>query len=247
MNKMKKIFLFLLLAGSFRAAGQTRFFPAVKIEFEKTVYAMQLYKEVFPEWYEMVKDRIPDKVVTYHEFTGDTSRSIYKPGREVQLDPSRWYNSVADKNTIFTDFRTGRVTSQKPVYEETFLVEDSLLKIKWKLTGDTRMIAGYECRKAVGVIDDSIGIFAFYTDELLVQGGPESIRGLPGMILGLGIPRLHATWFATKVEVSGVNMNTATPPSKGKKTSRRDMVQSLEKVLKSWGESGRKMIVNFLI
>lgn len=247
MNNMKKIFLFLLLAGSFRAAAQTRFFPTVKIEFEKTVYAHQLYKEMFPDWYDMAKDRIPAQVITYHDFTGDTSRSIYKPGREVPIDSRHWYNSVADKNTIFTDFRTGRVTSQKPVYEETFLVEDSVLKIKWKLTADTRNIAGFECRKAIGIIDDSIGIFAFYTDELLVQGGPESVSGLPGMILGLAVPRLHATWFATKVEVNGINMSAVTPPAKGKKVSRRDMVQALEKVLKNWGDYGRKMIVNFLI
>jgi GLPGLI family protein len=244
---MRKIFLFLLLAVSGKLMAQTRFFPSVKIEFQKTVYYRQLYIELFPEWYEMAKDRIPAQVITYHDFTGDTSRSIYKPGREVAMDPGYWYNSVADKNTIFTDFRTGRVTSQKPVYEETFLVEDSVLKIKWKLTADTRNIAGFECRKAVGIIDDSIGIFAFYTDELLVQGGPESVSGLPGMILGLAVPRLHATWFATKVEVNGVNMSAATPPSKGKKVSRRDMVQALEKVLKNWGDHGRKMIVNFLI
>lgn len=244
---MRKIFLLLLLAVSGKLMAQSPFFGTVKIEFQKTVYARQLYKEMFPEWYEMAKDRIPAQVITYHDFTGDTSRSIYKPGREVQMDSRTWFNSVADKNTIFTDFRTGRVTSQKPVYEETFLVEDSVLKIKWKLTADTRNIAGYECRKAIGIIDDSIGIFAFYTDEILVQGGPESIRGLPGMILGLAVPRLHATWFAQKVEVNGVNMNPATPPAKGKKVSRLDMVQALEKVLKNWGDYGRKMIVNFLI
>lgn len=244
---MKKIFLLLLLAISGKLMAQSPFFGTVKIEFEKTVYARQLYKEVFPDWYEMAKDRIPAQVLTYHEFTGDTTRSIYKPGKEAPMDSRNWFNSVADKNTIYTDFRTGRVTSQKPVYEETFLVEDSVLKIKWKLTSDTRNIAGYECRKAIGIIDDSIGIFAFYTDELLVQGGPESIRGLPGMILGLAVPRLHATWFATRVEVNGVNMNAALPPTKGKKVTRLDLVTSLEKVLKNWGNHGKKMIVNFLI
>lgn len=244
---MRKIFLLLLLAVSGKLMAQSPFFGTVKIEFQKTVYARQLYKEMFPEWYEMAKDRIPAQVITYHDFTGDTSRSIYKPGREVQEDPNTWYTSVADKNTVYTDYHTGRVTSHKPVFEETFLVQDSVLKIKWKLTADTRNIAGYECRKAIGIIDDSIGIFAFYTDELLVQGGPESVSGLPGMILGLAVPRLHATWFATKVEVNGVNMSTVTPPAKGKKVSRLDMVQSLEKVLKKWEDYGRKMIVNFLI
>ena len=110
---------------------------------------------------------------------------------------------------------------KKPVFEETFLVQDSLVKIKWKLTADTRLIAGFECRKAIGIIDDSIAVFAFYTDEILITGGPEGIQGLPGMILGVGIPRLHTTWFATKVEVNGVTTDKITPATKGKKTDRK--------------------------
>ncbi len=93
------------------------------------------------------------------------------------------------------------------MFEETFLIEDSLLKIKWKLTPDTRTIAGYECRKAVGILSDTITLFTFYTDELMITGGPEGIHGLPGMILGIGIPRLHTTWFATKVEINNINTN----------------------------------------
>jgi GLPGLI family protein len=52
-------------------------------------------------------------------------------------------------------------------------VEDSLLKIKWKITADTRNIAGFECRKAVGILFDTVAVFAFYTDELMISGGPE--------------------------------------------------------------------------
>ena len=109
------------------------------------------------------------------------------------------------------------------------------------------MIAGFKCRKAVGIIDDSIGIFAFYAEELLVRGGPETINGLPGMILGLAVPRLHATWFATKVQVAGVNLGAVQPATKGKKMSRQAMITTLDNVLKNWGAYGKKMIINFLI
>ena len=136
---------------------------------------------------------------------------------------------------------------QKPVFEETFLVDDSLAKINWKITADTRLIAGFECRKAVGIIHDTIAIFAFYTDELLIQGGPESIHGLPGMILGMGVPRLHTTWFATKVEVANVNMNSVIPATKGKKVNYKTMIESIDKVLKNWGSYGKNMVLNFMI
>jgi GLPGLI family protein len=99
----------------------------------------------------------------------------------------------------------------------------------------------------VGILNDSIAIFAFYSDELLVTGGPEGIQGLPGMILGVGIPRLHATWFATKVEVFDVNMKKVEPVTKGKKTTRAAMMNSLQTISKNWGTYGSKLVVNFII
>ncbi len=158
-----------------------------------------------------------------------------------------WYRPVGDKNVVYTDYKKGVTISQKPVFEETFLVEDSLLKIKWKITSDVRTIAGYDCRKAVGILYDTIAIFAFYTEELLVNGGPEGIQGLPGMILGMGIPRLHATWFATKVEVLDINMSKVTPATKGKKVSRTAMITQLATIAKDWGTYGSKLIINFFI
>jgi GLPGLI family protein len=227
--------------------SQTLFHNAVKIEFEKTVYVRQLYKETIPRWYETIKARLPETTITYFDFIGDTTKSIFKPGREVKQDPRMINEFAAEKNLVYTDYKAGKLIAQKPVYEETFLIEDSLAEIKWKLTNDTRVIAGYECRKAVGILNDSVGVFAFYTDELMVTGGPESISGLPGMILGMGIPRIHATWFATKVEVTNVNMNVVTPATKGKKVTTKAMTESLEKVFKSWGEEGKKLLLIYAI
>jgi GLPGLI family protein len=126
------------------------------------------------------------------------------------------------------------------------LLEDSLLNIRWKITNDTRRIAGFECRKAVGILFDTVAVFAFYTDELTISGGPEGIHGLPGMILGMGIPRLHTTWFATKVQVVDVNTKTLAPAAKGEKVNRKTMFEAMDKVLSDW-EYGKKMILATLI
>jgi GLPGLI family protein len=237
----------IMLLFSLAAAAQTVFHPAVKIEFEKTVYVKQLYKDLEPEWYDRIKDRIPNSTVYYFEFTGDSVRSVYKPGKEVPSDPRSFNMSIGDKNVVYNDYRNRTCIVQKPVFEETFLVQDSLLPIKWKLTADKRNIAGFECRKAVGLIDDTVAVFAFYTDEILISGGPETVNGLPGMILGLGLPRIHTTWFATRVEVNGINMSVVQPANKGKRVNRKTMLESLDKVLKSWGNYGKNMVLNFVI
>jgi GLPGLI family protein len=245
---MKKLLLPIILIVSFTAANaQAQFFGKVKIEFEKNMNVPAYYKQLDPQWYEMIKDRLPKNVITYHDFIGDSTRSIYKPGKEVPFDPKFWFRAVADKNVVYNDYIAKKTIAQKPVYEETFLVEDDLAKIKWKITADTRNIAGYECRKAVGILDDTVAIFAFYTDEIMIPGGPEGITGLPGMILGMGVPRLHTTWFATKVQVFDINMNTVVPEKKGKKVNRAGMMKQVGDVLRQWGSYGSGMVINYTI
>ena len=75
---MKQI---ILIAFSFFLSitlySQTIFHNTVKIEFEKTVYVRQLYKEVIPRWYETIKARLPETMITYFDFIGDSTKSIY--------------------------------------------------------------------------------------------------------------------------------------------------------------------------
>lgn len=248
---MKNKLIPAIILGLFAQPGlaQEGFFSTIKVEYEKTTSVRALYKDLEENssWFQQWQDRYPVSVINYYEFTGDSTHSIYKPGKETATDPRAWYRPVADKNVVYTDYKKGRTISQKPVFEETFLMEDSVLNIKWKLTGDVRTIAGYDCRKAIGILNDTIAIFAFYADELMIPGGPEAVHGLPGMILGMGIPRLHATWFATRVEVFDVKMNLVKPATKGKKVNRAAMMESLGKVLKNWGTYGSKLIINFVI
>lgn len=236
---MKKYFFFIAFPALSQVAGaQTLFYSTMKIEFEKTVNVRNQMRDMSPEWYARMKDQLPQNAYSYFDFIADNNKTIYKPGREAPPDPKlRMFfgSNTNDKNVVYCDLDSAVIIAQKPVFEETFLMKDSLLNIKWKITTDTRNIAGFECRKAIGILYDTIGIFAFYTDELMVSGGPESINGLPGMILGLAIPRLHTTWFATKVEVNGVPVKEIAPEKKGKKVNRKEMIETVEKATKDWG------------
>src|SRR4051795_10572093 len=102
---MKKLLFAICLISFFQSGAQTQFLNTVKVEFEKVVYVRQLYKSLEPEWYEMIKDRLPETGVSYFDFIGDTTKSIYKPGREVQLDPRSFYQGIADKNVVYNDYR----------------------------------------------------------------------------------------------------------------------------------------------
>jgi len=246
---MKGLFIVPALLIAYLPALKAQNFSTVKIEFEKTTAFHAYLKELNENIYNQLKDQVPQNSVKYYDFTGDSTHSIYLPGsRKEKEDPSINSWLVGDDKITYNDYKNRMITSQKTVFDQVFLMKDSLVKIKWKLTSDRRIIAGFDCRKAIGILDDTVAVFAFYTDDLIISGGPEGIQGLPGMILGVGIPRLHTTWFATRVEVIGVNLNIVRPPTRGKMIKRADMMKELNEVLKQKGNSyGSKRMVEFSI
>ena len=81
---------------------------------------------------------------------------------------------------------------------------------------------------------DSVYVFAFYTDEITISGGPCSINGLPGMILGLTIPRLYTSYLATKVMVTGVNTADIKPIASKKYYSIASLKTTINERTKEW-------------
>jgi GLPGLI family protein len=125
---------------------------------------------------------------------------------------------------------------EKHVFDEVFLVKDSTRHINWKITTETRDIAGYKCRRANALVLDSIYVVAFYTDEITTTGGPEMFNGLPGMILGVALPHENVTWFATKVSEVVVTPKQLAAPKQGKPTTNKGLVETLKGALKDWGD-----------
>ena len=114
---MKKIIFILLCSFCIAAQAQENFHGAVKVEYEKIVYSKQLYMELYREWYDQFKQMIPEQVINYYEFVGNTEKSLFKESKEAKLNPRSWYEAMADKNVVFNDYKAGKTVTQKPVYE----------------------------------------------------------------------------------------------------------------------------------
>ncbi len=239
---MKNIFLLLFsFCCVLSAESQTQFLAKGKIEFERKINVHRQYEGEDDSWYKEYIAKMPKFNTTYFDLYFNDTKTLYKPGKEMQ-NPRFWGIGPAKENVIVTDLEKGLFSSQKAVFEDTYLIQDSVHKLDWKLADETRTIAGFECRKAVAIICDSVYVVAFFTDEIITSGGPESFCGLPGMILGIAIPRLYTTWFATKVELVEPTANQFNPPTKGKKTNERDLEKKLQSSLKDWGKEGQKNI-----
>lgn len=225
---MKSIYLILIFIFSIQFL-QAQFIKAGKIEYERRTN-QHSFMEDGDMFDELIKETLPKFAVTYNDLLFDENKSLYREGREPENKKIHWSINYLH-NIVYKDLANDYRISQKNLFGSEYLVQDSMLKIDWKITNEPRTIAGFECRKAVARIFDTVVVIAFYTDEIIPSSGPESFGGLPGMILGLAIPRLHTTWYATKLEVADVSSQIKAPTS-GKKYDPDDFKKQLADMLK---------------
>ena len=237
--RMKRILLIATLFGSMLASAQSSFISEGKITFERRISQFNINKQDTDEvkfWEEEMK-KVMSKVLV-DQFTLDFTSMLsnYHMTKE-NADNKYMFDNLKpiESNVVLQNFTTNSTLMIRNVFETTYTLSDSIKKFEWKITGEVREIAGFECKKAITKICDSVVVVAFYTDQIMVKGGPENFNGLPGMILGLAIPRLASTWFATKVESTPVNIPKPTNKSK-KVVLWADINKELTKGIKNWGK-----------
>jgi len=232
---MKRLSIYIilqicLLTGLTSIAQETKFITTGKIEFEKRTNQHSLLDDE-DMWDEMMKRNYPKFAITYFDLLFDEKRSLYKTGKDPDNRMIHWGLSYIS-NIYYRDMETERFVHQKNIFGSDFLITDSLQQIEWKITNELRTIAGFECRKAVGRVFDSIVVIAFYTDQVIPSSGPESFGGLPGMILGLAIPRMHTTWYATKLELTPFTEKDIAAPKTGKKFTSTQFRSEITDIIK---------------
>lgn len=241
---MKRFFLYLFILLQFNAYSQTQFITKGRIVYERTVNQHKPFEEEGGEnewWKEMMKT-FPKIVKDQYELKFTDSKSVYKLEKENTDNKYMWGSKPNETDNVINDLSNQTITIQREIFENTYLIKDTLRNLEWRITQETREIAGFECKKAVTKICDSVVVVAFYTDQIPVSAGPESMGGLPGMIMGLAIPRMYTTWFATKLELVEPTVQQLNPSQKGKKVNWVQLNTELKKGMKDWGKDGHRRI-----
>jgi GLPGLI family protein len=244
---MKTLYLFFtlsLLGGGFLFAQEARFITSGNIEFEKTVNMYALFKsgefigkykggseqQLF-EQYQSARPQFSILKSTLHFVDGKTLFTPIDAGARASGFPE--IPMAAQNNTVYADLTAHTTVVRKTIFGETFLLTDSLRQINWKITNETREVAGYTCRRANALIMDSIYVVAFYAEKIHIPGGPESFSGLPGMILELALPHEHVIWRATKLTDTTPAPGMVSPPKEGKPVNYRQLFNLLWEAGKS--------------
>lgn len=244
---MKNLFYIIALLCSTTLFGQQQqFITQGRIEYERKTN-QHAFMDEGSMWDEAARKTMSKFVTYYYDLVFNGDRTLYKTGREPETKQNKYWGVFDSENTILTKLDSSSSVTQRSIFNDLYIVTDSLRTVNWKITPEIRKIANFDCRKVVGRIMDSIVVIAFYTDEILTNGGPESFNGLPGMIMGLAIPRLHTTWYATKLTLVDVTDKDLVAPKKGKKMTGDSYRSELKNILKQWGEEGAKRLPSFLL
>jgi GLPGLI family protein len=169
-------------------------------------------------------------------------------------------------DVAFYDFSNARKVEQREIFDKKFIVEDSVHKLKWKLTGETQTLLGHSCQKATaenigkrmqmtienGKMDrkevtDTSMIIAWFTTDIPVPAGPEVQGQLPGLILALDMNKGRTVYKAIEIS-SKADLASIKEPTKGKKVTpsefndeRNKMMDEMEK--NNQGSGGNRIII----
>ena len=245
---MKYIYLFIFFLITNTANTQTTFITSGKISYERKIAqytlneSLQSEDEMASGWSEEFKKIFPKMITDNYVMDFNASKTYYRLAKENPDNKYMVYGFKPSETDFTLQYLNDELTiMKKSLFENEYFIKDSITKYEWKITGELRDIAGFECKKAITKICDSVVVVAFYTDQILVKGGPESFNGLPGMILGLAIPRLSETIYATKLELTSSEIPI---PAQGKfKLVKREQISvDLKKGLEQWGKSGKAIV-----
>lgn len=229
--KYKICYLIAFAIAGFTATAQ-QFINKGTIEFEVITNVKKTMGN--SGFWEQLKDQMPTFKTAYYKYTFADNKSIYKFDHydDTKAKVPEFLRRGEDDNEWYHDFNSGQNYMQKNMFGTVLNLKDSIKQIQWKLTNESRLIAGFNCRKAIGKILDSVYVFAFYTDEITITGGPCTINGLPGMILGLTIPRLYASMMATKLSTNEIKDNSIKPTLSKKLFTSKELKAILDERIK---------------
>jgi GLPGLI family protein len=145
------------------------------------------------------------------------------------------------KLVVYSNLEANTKLSEKEIGGDKFVIGDSVKKIQWRITNETRAIAGFECRRANAIIFDSVYVVAFFAGDIVPSGGPDTFNGLPGMILQVNLPHEHISWTAKSVSLQTDPATKLVPPSAKKILT----VPEYNKIVDQFS-GGSKVITQFL-
>lgn len=160
------------------------------------------------------------------ENTDDEGPSFGSEGMQIRM-------VVAGSNDVlYNNFETNKRVEKRELFDKIFIVDDTISKLDWKITGETKTILDHNCMKATATriskrlsvnmdngkmerkeFDDTSAVVAWIATDIPVPAGPSEFQGqLPGLILAMdikdGTQTYQAINISDKVDVADIKEPT---------------------------------------
>lgn len=256
---MKRIaFYSLLLMTTISAAAQQ---DQGRIVYERTTQVRIQIAESNPAF----ANAIPQERKDRFELLYANNQILWRSVPDVNDDEMSFNNGEGaqirimvpgSQDVSFCELGSRRRVDYREIMGKNFIVEDTVTRMNWKLSDETRDILGHKCRKATTTriqpsmrlnnnngnitresISDTLEVTAWFATDMPVFTGPSIYQGqLPGVILEVQDgPRsaIRAVEITDKVDAKEIK-----EPKGGKKLSSAEFIVEREKLFKAMQENG---------
>ena len=205
--------------------------------------------------------QVPSTRTDKYELLFGNGQSLWKQAESETEDEGGTFHSengaqirmiVAGSNDVlFTSLETGKKVEKRELMDKSFIVDDTISKLKWKMTGETKTILNHNCMKATATrtskrtimnadngvverkeIDDTSAIVAWFAPGIPVSAGPSEFQGqLPGLILEMDIKDGTQTFKAVSISEKADLSEIKEPSGKNHYTA-AEFLQEREKMMK---------------
>jgi GLPGLI family protein len=251
---MKKLFVSIAICCSVFVQAQIK---EGRVVYERT---FQLPTRLFGGNAEIAA-QLPKSRTDQYELLFGNNQSLwqYLPDATNEGDPGtfasggmviRFAGGGGTNDISYYNFEKGTSVSQREIADKNYVVTDSIRKLDWKLSDETKTILTYTAHKAtaqrIGTrtqmtmengemkrqqVADTASIVAWFTTDVPVSGGPSNYQGqLPGLILELDENNGQTVYKAVELSPK-VSLNKIKEPKDGKKMTAAEFDKERDKIM----------------
>lgn len=189
-------------------------------------------------------------VVSNFELLIDSNESFYNHIPKIineQVEENMFNMSAsfsADANPIYINTQSETFIEQAEIANQAYLIKDDLPNINWKISKETKEIAGFPVLRAVAFLNDEFNtkILAWYSPKLTYKTGPEKFWRLPGLILSLETSITHSDGTQEGMEYVAIKVETANNPIKTPKKGKKVSIEEFNTIRADFLSKQRQMM-----
>lgn len=165
---------------------------------------------------------------------------------------------AGSNDVLYTNFETDKKVEKRELFDKTFIIDDSISKLKWKMAGESKVILNHTCMKAVTEriskrtsvnmdngklerkeVEDTSVIVAWFAMDIPVPAGPSEFQGqLPGLILELDVKNGDQVYTAASISEK-VDIAIIKEPSGKKRMTQEAFKKERDKMLEEMNKNNQ--------